>query len=171
MEPELEEVVAILAEPAEYPHHLNEVVGLTTRDIVFLKRKFVSRSGHEIVRYPLDACARVKHVEERPVTTIVTGALLVAFVAFVLYMLVVTWDRLEPQTRVPIGALGLAGIYGVRRLIGARRHRLVFTMTDEKTLKWTSRPGEFDSRKASVGNVVTLARSREILDASRLVRS
>ncbi|HET8541711.1 MAG TPA: hypothetical protein VFL83_17665, partial [Anaeromyxobacter sp.] len=134
-------------------------------------RKLVSRSGHELVGYPLDECARVRHVEERPWWTMVSGALLVALVAFIVYMLSITWDQLEPQTRVPMGALALAGIYGVRRVVGSRRHRLVFTMKDGSKLRWTSRPGEYDAKKPAVETVVELARARQILEDTRLVRS
>ncbi len=167
---EPEEVVAVLVDPSQYIRHLNEVVSVTTRELVFLKRKCVSRSGHELVRYPLDAVSRVKHVDGRSYATLVWGVLLLAVVGVVLVALVASWDRLEPGTRVPVGAIARAGIYGARRVFGARRHRLTFAMRDGTKLRWTSAPGEHAPRRAAVENVVELARRREILE-SRLVRS
>lgn len=163
--------VATLIEPAESVYHLNQVAGLTTQHIVFLKRKFASRAGHELVRYPIADCAGVKYFDERPAATIASGVLLVGLIGFIFYMLVVNWGRMEPRTRVPIGLLGLAGLYGVRRLFGARRHRLVFTLKDRTTLTWKSRPGDFDVKKLAVERIVDFARARELMHASRLVRT
>jgi len=171
MQDEREEFVATLVQPAEYAHHLNQVAGLTTRNIVFLERKFVSRSGHELVGTPLDACVAVRYVDERSPLTIVSGVLLAGLVAFVLYMLAASWKRLEPGTLIPIGALALAGLYGVRRVFGARRHRLVFRLKDGTSLRWRSRPGDFDLKKANVERIVDFARARGILDTSRLTRT
>lgn len=161
----------MLVQPGDYAHHLNQVVGVTTKSIIFLKRKFVSRSGHELMQYPVDSCASVQYFDERPLKTIISGVLLIALVGFVIYMLVVTWDQLEPGTRIWPGLLALAGIYGVRRAFGARRHRLVFKMKDRTKLAWASRPGEYDLQKPSADSVVEFARSRELLGTSRLVRT
>lgn len=171
MADEATERVATLIEPGEYAYHLNEVVGVTTREIVFLKRKFASRAGHELVTYPVSGCAKVKYHDERPLWTIVSGLLLVGIIAFVAVMLVITWDRLESGTRVPVGLLGLGGFFGLRRLLGARRHRLVFTMKDGKRLSWKSGPGDYQLKRGGAERIVEFARARDLLDGSRLVRS
>ena len=150
MQDESEEPVATLVEPSEYARHLNQVTGMTTRHVIFLKRKFVSRSGYELVRHPVTACATVKYFDERPAVTIVSGVLLVGLTAFLLYMLAITWNRLEPGSRAPIGLLGLAGLYGVRRVFGARRHRLVFTLKD-KTILNAVAPGRLPGHEGGHG--------------------
>jgi hypothetical protein len=165
-----EEMIATLVEPNRYPRHLGQVAALTTEHLVVLKRKFVSRAGYEIHTAPLSGCARVRYRDERPIPTMVGGALILAIVAGVLVMLVLSWKDLEPGTRVPIGALAVAGLYGSRWLFGARRHRLVFAMTDGTSLAWTSLSGEFAKYKAEVDRVVEFARSRDLLDSNRLVR-
>jgi len=170
MQEEREEQVATLIQPTEYVRHLNQVAGLTTQHVIFLKRKFLSGSGWELVGFPVAECARVKYADERPALIVLSGALLVGLIAFVLYMLVRTWDRLDPGTRIPIGLLALAGLYGVRWVLGARRHRLVFTMKDRSDLVWKSRPGDHQLKKAAADRVVEFARARGILDASRLTR-
>lgn len=73
-------------------------------------------------------------------------------------------------TRVPVGALVFAGLYGLRRLSGVRRHRLSFIMKDGTRLDWRSRPGEYESQKPNADRVVAFARSRGVLEDSRLVR-
>lgn len=85
-------------------------------------------------------------------------------------MLAKSWNRLEPGSRIPIGALALAGLYGVRRVFGARRHRLVFRLRDGTSLEWKSRAGDYPYKKASVERIVDFARARGILDMSRLTR-
>jgi hypothetical protein len=167
---EIEEPVAALIQPTEYAHHLNQVASVTSRDIIFNKRKFVSRTGHELVRHPLSTCSKVRYVDERPLLTIVSGLLLVALVTFILYMLATNWNDLTPGTRVPVGLLALAGFYGVRRVLGARRHRLIFTLRDKTRLTWTSRPGEYEVKRLAAERIVEFARSLEILDDSRLRR-
>lgn len=171
MQGEQEEDVATLIQPGEYVRHLNQVAGLTTRHVVFLKRKFVSRSGHELVRFPLAQCARVRYADERPLLVVVSGALLVALIAFIVTMLVRSWNRLDPGTRIPLGALALAGLYGTRRVLGARRHRLTFAMRDGTRLTWKSRPGDYQLKKPAADRVVEFAQARGILEGARLVRS
>jgi hypothetical protein len=166
-----EEQVAMLVVPADYVRHLNQVVAVTTEHIVFLKRKFVSTSGHELARHPLDSCGSVAYHDERPLITMISGTLLLALIAFIVVMLLLTWSRLEPGTKMYPGLLVLAAGYGVSRAFGARRHRLVFTMKDGTKLTWTSRPGEFDVYRLSAERVVEFARSRELMAQSRLVRA
>lgn len=170
MQDEPEELVATLVEPGSYVRRLNQVASLTTEHVVYVARKFVSRQGWEVVRYPVAQCARVTYAGERSIWTFVSGGLLVALIGFIALILVLYWNELEPGTRVPVGAILFAGLYGLRRLSGARRHRLRFTMRDGTRLEWRSRPGEYESHKANAGRVVEFARSRGILEESRLAR-
>lgn len=158
-----DEVVAMLVVPDEYIHHLGEVAGLTTRDLIFLRRKFVSRSGYELTRQPLDQCRSIEYFDERPLSTIISGVLLTGLILFVLVMLVVNWKDLEGGTTIPVGALTMAGAFGVQRIFRARRHRFVFVMQDLTKLSWASRSGEYSQWKASTDQILQFARSRRLM--------
>jgi hypothetical protein len=163
MQNNTEEHIATLVHPDEYSHHLNQVAGLSTKNIVFLKRKFLSKAGSELVKLPVSDCAQVYHKDERPLVTIVFGALLVAIVAYLLYALFIYWNSLEPGTRIPIGLLGLAGVYGLRWVFGARRHKIVFVMRDGSKLIWKSSSGDYKYKSASANNVIEFAKSAGLL--------
>jgi hypothetical protein len=158
-----EEFIATLLHPEEYRRNLNRVASLTDQNITFLARKFVSKAGWELVKYPMHECRSISYSDERPLPTMLFGALLVALTVFVLYMLAVYWERLEPGTRIPIGALALAGLYGVRRLFGARRHRLVFNLVGGRNLSWQSQSGDYGHKRVSVDRVVAFARSKGLI--------
>lgn len=104
-----EEHVATLIHPDEYMRHLNQVASLSTKSIVFLKRKFVSRSGWELVSYPVSDCARITYKDERSIMVVLFGLLLTALLAGICYALFVYWNDLEPSTKIPFGAIGIAG--------------------------------------------------------------
>jgi hypothetical protein len=157
------EFVATLVESDEYIRHLNQVCGLTTRGILFVKRKFVSRHGGEIVIYPVTSCTGIFYKDSRSPILMFFGVALACLIAFIFYMMIANWDSLEPGTRIPVGALGLAMIYGMRWIFGARRHELIFTLQDSTCLRWKSRPGDYKYKKGSVDKVVDFARSKGLL--------
>jgi hypothetical protein len=158
-----EEFIATLLHPDEYRRNFNRVASLTSQNVTFLARKFFSKAGYELVKYPMHECRSIGYTDERPLPTMLFGALLVALTVFVFYMLTVYWDRVDPGTRIPIGALGLAGLYGIRRLFAARRHRLVFNLAGERKLSWQSRSGDYEHKRGSVDKVVAFARSKGLL--------
>ena len=106
--------------------HLNQVAELTAGDIKFLKAKFVSSSGWEMVTYPIERCARA----ERPITILILGALLVALAALAALGIIFFGIRLEPESSVPVGAVLVAGAVGLFIIFRSRRHHLIFTMRD-----------------------------------------
>lgn len=159
MNPNSEEHVATLIHPDEYMRHLNQVASLSTKNIVFLKRKFVSKSGWELVSYPLSDCTRIFYKDERPLTVIVPGLLLTVLIAGIFYMLFTYWNDLEPSARIPIGALGVAGFYGFRWVLGSRRHKIAFELKDKTQLEWKSRPGDYKYKTVSAQKVVEFAKS------------
>jgi hypothetical protein len=168
---ESDETIVTLIAPDEYAARLNQVAGISGEHIVFVKRKFVSKAGYELTHHPIAACAKVRYFDERPALVLVTGAFLLAVAVAIVALLVLNWNDLSPGTRVPVGAIGLVGVFGVRRLLGARRHRLVFDMREGSRLTWRSAPGEFQNARASVNRIVELARDRGLLEGSRLVRT
>src|SRR5258705_11131940 len=109
-----EQSVATLVFPNEYLRRLNSVVGLTAENVIFLKRKFVSKSGWELERHPLGDFTGISYSPSVPIVRIVGGVLLVALIGAVLYLLGVYWDNLEPGQRIPVGAIALAGSFGLK---------------------------------------------------------
>jgi hypothetical protein len=158
-----ESFVTTLLYPNEYARNLNQVSGLTTRNIVYLKRKFLSKSGYELVNYALADCVSITYKDERPLISIVSGVLLISLLSFIWFMLFKYWDSLAPSTRIPIGVLTLGAVYGFRAIFGARRHRLIFAMKDESRLVWRSRSGDYKYKQAGAAKVVDLAKSLCIL--------
>jgi hypothetical protein len=160
-----EEFVATLLHPDEYRRNFNRVASLSSENVTFLNRKFFSKAGWELVKYPMSECRSVSYKDERPLLGMFFGALLVALAIFIFYALVVYWDRLDAGTRIPAGLVGLAGLYGIRMLFGARRHRLVFFLAGERKLTWQSQSGDHKHKQASVDKVVAFARSKGLLKA------
>jgi len=158
-----EQFVTTLLFPNEYMRHLNQVSGLTTRNIVYLKRKFLSKTGYELVTYPLTECNRITYYDERPLLSLVSGVLLISLLGLVGYGVFRYWDELSPGTRIPVGLLFLASLYGFRAIFGARRHRVVFSLRDGSRLLWKTRAGDYKYKEANAGKVVELAKSRGIL--------
>lgn len=158
-----EEVVAMLVVPSEYIYHLNQVAGLTRDNLIVLERKFASRAGFEVVKHPIDRCTSVAYFDERPMMSIIGGVLVTSVIALACVGLISSWNELEAGTRVPLGSLAIAGMYGVRKIFGARRHRFVFTMQDQTRFSWASKSGEHALWKPSVDQIVEFVRSRRLL--------
>ena len=166
MEDEKGKFVATLLFPNEYARQLNQVSGLTTKELIYLKRKFVSRSGYELVPYPLADCIGITYKDERPISSIAWGAILTSVLGVLVYMMFKYWNDLPPATRVPVGAIAVASLYGFRMVFAAHRHRLLFHMSDGRKLIWKSRAGDYKYKEASAAKVVELAKSKGILTAS-----
>ncbi len=153
-----EEQIATLIEPEEYLLHLNQVASLSSRNILFLKRKFFSKSGFELVQYPVSDCSRILYRDKRSFGFIVFGLLLTALIIGIFSMLVMYWDALEPSTRIPIGALGVSGFYGFRWVFGSRRHKFTFELKDKTRLVWQSRPGDYQKKNGDTQKIIEFAR-------------
>jgi hypothetical protein len=160
---ESEESVAILLHQDDYIRHLGEVASLTTGRLRVVQRKFVSQLGWELIDIPMSDCTAIAYKDERPLLKIVLGLLLTVLIFFVFYMIYISWDRLDPGTRVPVGALALAGLYGVRWAFQSRRHRVKFSLKDGRTLLWKSSSGEYKYKLASARKIVEFARSAGLL--------
>src|SRR6266540_639976 len=158
-----EESVAILVHQDEYLKHLGEAASVTTGHIRVVKRKFVSKAGWEIVDVPLADCTAIKYKDERPLFKIFLGALFTVLTVFICYVIYVYWDRLDPGTRIPVGALGFATLYGLGWAFRSRRHRLLFSLRDGRTLEWKSASGDYKYKVASARKTVEFARSAGLL--------
>jgi hypothetical protein len=158
-----EQFVTTLLFSNEYMHHLNQVSGVTTERVIYLKRKFLSKSGYELINYPLADCVSITYKDERSPMTLVLGTLLVILVGGILYGVIRYWDVLPAATRIPVGALALALLYGLRMAFGARRHRLIFGLKDGTRLSWQTRSGDYKHKQVNAAKVVDLAKARGIL--------
>jgi hypothetical protein len=163
MQNEEEELIATLIHSDEYSHHMNQVASVTTSNIIYLKRKFVSKSGHELIKHPIIKCQRINYKDERSIVLMAFGALLVLLICYIIYALFTYWDRLESGTHIYIGLLGLALIYGVKWVVGARSHKLEFVLIDNTRLMWKSRAGEFKSKQTVVNRIIEFAKSKGVL--------
>jgi len=163
MKLEKEEFIATLLLPDEYRRQLNQVAGLTSRRIDFLKRKFGSRLGGEVVQIPIEQCTSIAYKDGRPMPVIMGGLLLTCAAPLSLYIMIANWESLGPDGRIPVGAIFVATIFGLRMMFGARRHELIFSMIGQSRLIWRSRPGDFKYKKASVDKVLEFAQTRGLL--------
>ena len=166
MDDEKGKFVTTLLFPNEYARQLNQVSGLSTKELIYLKRKFVSRSGYELVSYPLADCIGITYKDERPVLSVVWGVILTSVLGVLVFMMLKYRHDMPPATRVPVGAIMVASLYGFRMVFAARRHKPLFRMSDGKKLIWKSRVGDYKYKEASAAKVVELAKSRGILTAS-----
>lgn len=164
MEKRIEASVATLIQQNEYMHHLNEVLGLSTENIFFLKRKFVSGAGFEIVKYDVDRCKKITATKEIPIIKIFFGVLLMCLILGIFYGVYTYWDSLEPGTRVYVGMFCLAFFYSFTWVFGAKRHRVSFTLDDGKVLSWKSSSGDFEMKIHEVNKIIEFAKRKEIFE-------
>jgi hypothetical protein len=155
--------VATLVFPQDYLRQLNSVASVTTQNIVHLKRKFISKSGWELVPIPLSEFTAIEYRRELAFARVAFGILLVALMLLILVMLAIYWNDLEPRTRVPVGAIAIAGIYGIRLAFGVRCHRFIFVRSDGSKLGWKSRSGDDKLMQPLVDKLIAFARSRGLM--------
>ena len=158
-----EQSVATLVFPEDYLRQLNSVASVTTQNVIHLKRKFVSKAGWELVPIPLSEFTAIEYKKEVAFARVLFGAFLIFLVLFVLAMLMKYWNDLEPSTRVPVGALAIAGVYGTRLAFGVRRHRFVFVRRDGSKLVWKSRSGDDKLMQPLVDKLAEFARFRGLM--------
>lgn len=160
-----EQFVTTLLFPNEYQRHFNQVSGLTSQKIVYLKRKFVSRSGYELVSFPVSECVQITYYDERPPLTIILGIELLLLITVCVFGLIKYQQVLLSVKAVPIGLLFLGCLYAGRAIFKSRRHRIVFSMRDGTRLTWKTRPGDYKHKEPNATKVVEFARTLGILGA------
>ena len=158
-----EQSIATLVFPEDYLRQLNSVAGVTTQNVVHLKRKFISKAGWELVPIPLSEFTAIEYKKELALARVLFGCLLIALVFFILAMLIKYWNDLEPSTRVPVGAVAIAAVYGVRLALGVRRHRFVFIRANGSKLVWKSRSGDDKLMQPLVDRLIEFARSKGLM--------
>lgn len=155
--------VITLVFPEDYIRQLNSVARVTSENVIYLKRKFVSKAGWELVTFPLSEFASIEYKKEFVFSRVLFGALLVALILFIFVMLVIYWNDLASGTRIQIGALSLAGFYGVRLVMGARRHTFVFNRHQGTKLIWRSLSGDDKLMQPLVDKLIEFTRAKQLL--------
>jgi hypothetical protein len=163
MSSESEQFSAVLVTPDEYIRYFNQVALVNRNELTIVRRKLLSKGGWELVKVPMNECERILYKDEHSWVTMVSGALIVALIVFILVMMGIYWNDLPNETKVPIGALAVAAGFGVTRLFGSRRHRLVFVMRDGKKLIFKSRAGDYKAASYPVEKVLAFARNSGLL--------
>lgn len=151
------EHIATLVHPDEYEKHLDQITGVYSDQLIFLKRKFMSMKGPELVAYPIASCSSITYKKKLAIVTMLLGVILIVGIPAIFL-----FGSVEPGTSIPIGMLALAMGMGYVMMRGPRRHRLTFVI-DGKKYKWESKAGDFTYKQVSVYKVVSFARQRGIL--------
>lgn len=87
--------------PEGYLYELNQVAAITSESIVYLRRKFVSSSGWELVKYPLSDCFEIHYEQDLSFARIISGVLLCAFIVAIVAALFIYGESLEASTKMP----------------------------------------------------------------------
>ena len=159
------EYITTLAHPDEYSHSKNQVVKLTTSEIIFLKRKTMSKSGWELISYPMNECVSIKYCDKRSIFKTVIGICIIAVIAAAILLICIYWNQLDPGTLVPVGALGIAAIVGFRWFLGSRSHFFQFTMQDGTKIGWKSRSGDFKYKAICAEKIIEFGKSKGIFQS------
>ncbi|HAR45660.1 MAG: hypothetical protein A2X56_06240 [Nitrospirae bacterium GWC2_57_13] len=151
-----EESIAIFVHPDEYARNPNQVASVTTRKIVFVKRKELAMKPFELVEFPLGQCSRITYETRHAFLPMMLGAFLVLLVGFILS------SDIPAGTRVPVGALAIAFMFGGGLMFSPKRHRFTFVMNSRK-LKWQSKAGDYKYKMGSTQKLIAFAREKGLM--------
>lgn len=154
-----EEWVATLLHPDEYAANVNNVATVTTRKIVYIKRKELALKPFERVEYPIADCSSITYKKHYAIGSFAAGLVAVLLVICIAWGLIVYGANLQPGTRLSVGAVIAVAIFGMFRISGIKRHRLTFKI-GANNVRWQSRAGEFKSKDVSVQKVAAFAQER-----------
>ena len=151
-----EEHIATFVHPDEYARNPNQVACVTTRKIVFVKRKELAMKPFELVEFPLDQCSRITYETRHAFLPMVLGAFLVLLVGFILS------SDIPAGTRVPVGSLAIVFIFGGGLVFSPKRHRFTFIMNNRK-LKWQSKAGDYKYKTGSTQKLIAFAKEKGLM--------
>lgn len=153
-----EEHIATLVHPDEYARNVSQVAKLSTDKLVFIKRKELALKPFELTEYPMADCTSISYEVKWAWISMAVGAILVLLILFIFM------SEVPTGTRVPIGALAIALVFGATLLREPKRHRITFHVGTKK-LRWQSKAGDFKYKVASVNKIVAFAESKGLLGA------
>jgi hypothetical protein len=109
---EEEQHIATLVHEDEYKRNAGQIAKIYSRHLVYVKRKEFSLKPYEIVEFPLWQCSSIFYEIKWAITSMVFGGLLVGLIATILILI----PSVNSGTRIPIGALTVALVFGATRL-------------------------------------------------------
>ena len=148
-----EETIAILTSPEEYAYHIGEVASVGTHHLRVIRRKFSIQTPYQIEHVPMAHISRAEYKQGLAPFRIGAGGVPIALLCAIFHYIGVYWDSLQPGTKVPVGMLGLAGLYGLRWAFMSRLHALTFHLHSGGKIRWKSRSGDFKYKDRAVGPV------------------
>ena len=149
--------VASLALEDDFPKNAGMVVTVSTEQLRYVRRKELALTAYEIEAHDLSGCRSVTYQTDLAPFRMLMGALALSLAAIIGIGLFLYHDRIG--ARVPVFAILFLAYVGYRYLAGGRRHKLAFIF-DDRTLKWTSRPGEFEIWAVAVDSILNFARGK-----------
>lgn len=158
-----EESIAILTSPAEYAYHIGEVGSVGALSLKVIRRQFSVKEPYKLEIIPMADVSKAEYRHGLAPLRIGAGVLLLALLCVIFYFVGVYWENLEPGTRVPIGLLGLAGLYGLKWAFMSRRHRFVFHLLNGNKIGWKSSSGDFKYKQRAVDHVLKYLRGRGLI--------
>jgi hypothetical protein len=152
-----EQNVATLVLPDDYAKNPNQVARLSSRRILFVKRKEFALKPFELIELPTSACSSISYEQKYAVVRMVAGIAL-AFLVPTFFIV----GEVAPGTSIPVGLLGMAMVIGISLALGVKRHRLIF-IVDGQQFKWQSKAGDFKYQTSSVERILAFAKARGLL--------
>ncbi|MBX3610749.1 MAG: hypothetical protein KF871_12715 [Hydrogenophaga sp.] len=155
-----EESIAILTSPAEYSHHIGEVASVGSQSLKIIRRQLSVKEPYNLEVVPFSAVSRAEYKHGLAPFRIVAGVLLIVLLGGIFYFAGLYWDSLGGGTRVPVGMLGLAGLYGLRWAFMSRRHCFDFHLHNGGRIGWKSGSGDFKYKQRAVDHVLQFLRGK-----------
>jgi hypothetical protein len=155
-----EETIATLVAPEDYAYHTNQVATVGSESLRILRKKVSVTTPYVLETVPMLGCRRVDYQFGLSWPRIVAGTLLVVLLLCIIFFIGVYWSSFQAGQSIPVGALLIALIFGLRWAFLSKSHRLIFSMHDGTRYVWRSRPGEFKGMERAVSNVLEFAGRR-----------
>ena len=162
---ENEEWIVTLVHPDEYVRNNNQVAGLSTQRVIYIKGKTLALKAFERIDYPLSNCHAISHRIYYDMSAAIGGGIALVLTGFIVWGLVKYGSEMEPGTGLRYGGIIAVAIFGWNRVSGLRRHEIRFDMPTEH-LRWRSRPREFKSGAVLVDKVRIFAQERGLIHES-----
>lgn len=156
-----EETVAVLALPNEYAYYIGQVASVSTDTLKMVRKQFSIKTPYTLKAVPVSKVARVEYKTGLVPLRIVAGLLLLALLGGIAYY--ICMGSLEDGTRIRVGLLCLAGVYGCRWAFMSRRHKFIFHLRDGSRIGWHSRSGDFKCKQRAVSLLQEYLRGRGLL--------
>lgn len=160
VQPELKgDFVAALAIPELYGKNVGQVVTISTEQLRYVRRKELALKPYEIEVHNLSDCRSINYSTDFSLLRMTVGLIALALALVIVLGLATYFERLPAGKTIPITAIAVLIFTAFRYLTGGRRHILTFEM-DGQTLRWISKPREFDLWNRPVETILAFAQGK-----------